>query len=91
MKIRKSLAALGIAAGMIGAANTASAEPPSYPLLCRGGGAMKIMVNHDVDGGGIPGATHMTVFFTPAGVAGGVAAPPPGQCIPNHRQRPRRL
>ncbi|MBP6013126.1 MAG: hypothetical protein KBA31_12940 [Alphaproteobacteria bacterium] len=81
MKIRKSLAALGIVVGLIGAASTASAEPPSYPLLCRGGGNMKIMVNHDVDGAGIPGATAMTIFFTPAGVAGGVSAPPPGQCV----------
>jgi hypothetical protein len=81
MKWKLSLAALSMAAGMITAATTASAEPPSYPLLCRGGGNMKIMVNHDVDGAGRPGATHMTVFFRAAGVAGSVMPPPPGHCV----------
>jgi hypothetical protein len=81
MKLRTSLAALGLAAGLIAAAHPASAEPPSYPLLCRGGGNMKLMVNHDVDSGGVPGATHMTIFFTPAAVAGGVNPPPRGQCV----------
>lgn len=81
MKLRTILATLGVAAGLVASTQTASAEPPSYPLLCRGGGNMKIMTNHDVDGAGIPGATHMTIFFTPAAVAGGVMPPPRGQCV----------
>jgi hypothetical protein len=80
MNWKLGLAAASMAAGMMAAATTASAEPPSYPLLCRGGGNMRIMVNHDVDGAGRPGATAMTIFFTPAGMAGGVAPPPPGHC-----------
>lgn len=81
MNWKLGLAAASMAAGMTVAATTASAEPPSYPLLCRGGGNMKIMVNHDVDGAGRPGATAMTIFFRSAGVAGGVMAPPPGHCV----------
>jgi hypothetical protein len=81
MNWKLGLAALSMAAGMTLAATTASAEPPSYPLLCRGGGNMKIMINHDVDGAGRPGATHMTVFFRAAGVAGSVMPPPPGHCV----------
>jgi hypothetical protein len=42
---------------------------------------MKVMVNHDVDGAGMPGATAMTIFFRAAGVAGSVMPPPPGQCV----------
>lgn len=80
MKWKLGLAALAMAAGMVAATTTASAEPPSYPLLCRGGGDMKIMVNHDVDGAGRPGATAMTVFFRAGPMAGSVMAPPPGHC-----------
>lgn len=81
MKLKLGLAALSMTAGVIVAATTASAEPPSYPLLCRGGGNMRIATNHDVDGAGIPGATAMTIYFRAAGVAGSVMPPPPGQCV----------
>ena len=81
MKLKLGLAALTLGASMVATVTTASAEPPSYPLLCRGGGNMKIMVNHDVDGAGNPGATAMTVFFKAAGVAGSIMAPPPGYCV----------
>ena len=81
MNLKSALAALCTAAGLLAAAPSANAEPPSYPLLCRGGGNMKLMVAHDVDSGGVPGATAMTIFFTPAGVAGGVSPPPRGQCV----------
>ena len=81
MNRKMSLTALGLATSMVAAATTASAEPPSYPLLCRGGGNMRIATNHDVDGAGIPGATHMTIYFRAAAVAGSVSPPPPGQCV----------
>ncbi|HAJ45839.1 MAG TPA: hypothetical protein DCL54_04575 [Alphaproteobacteria bacterium] len=57
---------------------SAFAEPPSYPLICKGGPGMRMMVNHDVPDGVNTGATHMTVFFQAAGVA---ANPGPGQCV----------
>lgn len=80
MNLKLIFTAAGMAAlGLL--AVPASAEPPSYPLLCRGGGNMKIMVNHDVDGAGRPGATHMTVFFKAANTPGSVAPPPRGQCV----------
>ncbi len=51
---------------------------PSYPLICRGGPAMRIMVNHDVPDGVHTGATAMTVFFH----AGSFPAHPgPGECV----------
>jgi len=50
----------------------------SYPLKCRGGPTMKIMVNHDVASGGVPGATAMFVYFQAAPQA---ARPGPGECV----------
>ena len=79
--MRKSLKALSLIVGLGLTSSTAFADPPSYPLLCRGGRDMKIMTNHDVDGAGIPGATHMTIFFHAAGTPGSVMPPPPGQCV----------
>jgi hypothetical protein len=79
--MKKVLAGLGLAAGLFALSNSAAAEPPSYPLLCRGGGNMRLAVNHDIDSGGVPGATHMRVHFAPAGIAGSVAPPPPGHCV----------
>ena len=79
--MRTTLAAVCAAITLGLLSSSAVAEPPSYPLLCRGGPAMKIMVNHDVDGAGIPGATHMTVFFRAANTPGSVAPPPPGRCV----------
>ena len=79
--MRKVVAGLSLAVGMVAFSNIAAAEPPSYPLLCRGGGNMRLAVNHDMDSGGVPGATHMRVHFTPAAVAGSVSPPPPGHCV----------
>ena len=59
---------------------SAQANPPSYPLLCRGGPAMRIATNHDVNGAGIPGATAMWVYFNKGSAAGSVHAPGPGEC-----------
>ena len=56
----------------------AFAEPPSYPLVCRGGPSMRFMVNHDVPDGVSTGATHMTVFFRGGHVANN---PAPGECV----------
>ena len=81
MRMRAIFATLSVAVGLGLTTSAAFAEPPSYPLLCRGGPGMKIMVNHDVDGAGVPGAAHMTVFFRAARVPGSVAPPPPGQCV----------
>ena len=58
-------------------ASAASADP-SYPLICRGGPSMRIMVNHDLPDGVHTGATAMTVFFR-AGAA--AASPGPGECV----------
>jgi len=41
---------------------------------------MKIMVNHDVDSHGIPGATAMFVYFDKAAQAGSVDRPHRGEC-----------
>ncbi len=81
MKLKLSIAALAFAASISAVSTSALAEPPSYPLLCRGGANMRIMVNHDVDGAGIPGATAMTIFFRPAGAPGSVTPPRPGECV----------
>jgi hypothetical protein len=54
--------------------------PPTYPMVCRGGAGMRIMVNHDVDAAGIPGATAMFIYFKPASRPGSVSQPPPGEC-----------
>lgn len=81
MKLKLTIAALTLAAGIGAISTSALAEPPSYPLLCRGGAGMKLMVNHDVDGAGIPGAAAMTIFFRPAGTPGSVAPPSPGECV----------
>ena len=57
---------------------TAQAEPPSYPLVCRGGPSMRIMTNHDVPDGVNTGNTHMTVFFRAGQNANN---PAPGECV----------
>lgn len=56
----------------------AAGQPPSYPLVCRGGPEMRIMVNHDVDSAGIPGAAAMFIYFKPAARAN---SPQPGECV----------
>jgi hypothetical protein len=58
-----------------------AADPPSFPLLCHGGPGMRIVTNHDVDGAGVPGATAMFIYFTPAAKAGSVQKPGPGECV----------
>jgi hypothetical protein len=69
------------AAGLLALCTTAAmAEPPSYPMVCRGGPMMRIMVNHDVNGAGIPGATAMFVYFNKAPTGASMAPPPPGSC-----------
>ncbi len=55
-----------------------SAFAESYPLICRGGPSMRIVVNHDVPDGVHTGATAMTVYFHPAATA---ASPAPGECV----------
>jgi hypothetical protein len=57
---------------------TAMAEPPSYPLICRGGPGMRIMTAHDVPDGVRTGDNSMTVFFRAARAA---ANPGPGECV----------
>ena len=72
---------MAIAAGALAACMTAAlADPPSYPMICRGGPGMRIVVNHDVDTAGMPGATAMTVYFHKAPLAANTAPPPPGSC-----------
>jgi len=77
----KLTAAAALAGGLCVVSGSAFAAPPSYPLLCRGGASMRIVVNHDVDGNGIPGGTHMNIYFTPAVQPGSVAEPGPGECV----------
>jgi len=57
---------------------TSAHADPSYPLICRGGPGMRVMVNHDVPDGIHTGTTHMTVFFRPAAAP---ASPGPGECV----------
>lgn len=72
---------MAFAAGLLAVCTTAAlADPPSYPMLCRGGPGMRIMVNHDVDGAGIPGATAMFLYFHKAPAAASAMPPPPGSC-----------
>ncbi|HUO98560.1 MAG TPA: hypothetical protein VMU01_07815 [Rhizomicrobium sp.] len=72
---------IAFAAGALAVCMTAAlADPPSYPMLCRGGPGMRIMVNHDVTGSGIPGATAMFVYFNKAPMPGSMGPPPPGSC-----------
>lgn len=61
--------------------SAALAEPPTYPLLCRGGSSMRIMTNHDVNASGIPGATAMFIYFKPSSQPGSGAKPKPGECV----------
>jgi hypothetical protein len=58
----------------------AAAEPPSFPMLCHGGGGMRIVVNHDVDSAGMPGATAMYLYFNKAPGPAAHALPPAGSC-----------
>jgi hypothetical protein len=74
MSVFRFLAAAG---AMCLAAASAQAQT-SYPLACQGGPDMRIMVNHDVDSAGKPGATAMFVYFRAAGTA---AQPGPGECV----------
>jgi hypothetical protein len=72
----KILASSAFAAACLMA--TAASAAPSYPLICKGGPSMRIMVNHDVPDGVHTGATHMTVFFHAAATA---ASPGAGECV----------
>ena len=83
MKFLHAIAVLTV----VGATSSAAfAAPPSYPLLCRGGPGMRIMTNHDVDASGIPGATAMSIYFTPSSQAGSVREPGPGGAVRGPRQ-----
>lgn len=42
---------------------------------------MRIVVNHDVDSAGNPGATAMFIYFRPASRPGSAAPPQPGECV----------
>ncbi len=77
--MRKSPIILSSVLAFFAFAGAAQAET-SYPLLCRGGPAMRIMVNHDVNGAGIPGALAMSVYFNKGAGAGSVVQPGPGEC-----------
>lgn len=61
-------------------ARTSFGDQPSFPMVCRGGAGMRIMVNHDVDADGIPGATAMFIFFKAASRPGSVSQPLAGEC-----------
>ncbi len=74
MKLKHALAALAALAVLPA---TASAEPASYPLYCKGGPTMRMVVAHDLPDGVNTGTTHMTVYFRPAAVAG---APGESEC-----------
>jgi len=81
MKINDvTLAALLVGLCLCCASPAFGANPPSYPMVCHGGPGMRIMVNHDVDANGVPGATAMFIYFKPAAKAGSVAPPLPGEC-----------
>lgn len=60
--------------------STAYADPPSYRLTCRGGGDMRIAINHDVDSEGRAGQAHFSLYFDRAPQAASVANPPLGSC-----------
>jgi hypothetical protein len=77
--MRKSLLVLSSVLFVCAFAGAAQAQT-SYPLLCRGGPAMRIMTAHDVDGRGIPGATAMYIYFNAGAGAGSLVPPGPGQC-----------
>jgi hypothetical protein len=55
-------------------------DQPSYTMVCRGGPEMRIMVAHDVDNDGIPGATSMWIYFKPAARPASAAQPQAGEC-----------
>ena len=55
-------------------------NPPSSPMVCRGGAGMRIMVAHDIDTDGNPGATSMWIFFKAASRPGSAAQPQAGEC-----------
>jgi len=67
----KTLASLGMAVGLLSIASAAAfGQPGGYPMVCRGGGAMKAEI--------FAGA--IVVRFEPTDVGVGVAPPSPGQC-----------
>ncbi|HRK70898.1 MAG TPA: hypothetical protein PLA85_04890 [Micropepsaceae bacterium] len=74
MKLKHAFAALAALAVLPA---TASAEPQSYPLYCKGGPTMRMVVSHDLPDGVNTGTTHMTVYFRAASVAG---APGESEC-----------
>ena len=77
----KLIASIAVIATAWALTSTSIAAPKSYPLLCKGGPGMKIMVNHDVNGAGIPGDAAMFIHFTPASAPGSERKPNPGQCV----------
>jgi hypothetical protein len=66
-----TFSSLGLAVGFISITSAAAfAQQGGYPMICRGGGAMKL---------GIFAGT-VIVRFEPTEVGAGVAPPGPGQC-----------
>ena len=63
-----------------GTARTSFGDQPSSPMVCRGGAGMRIMVAHDVDADGNPGATSMWIYFKAASRPGSAAQPQAGEC-----------
>jgi hypothetical protein len=61
---------LGLAVGIISITSAAAFAQQGYPMICRGGGAMKL---------GIFAGT-VIIRFEPTEVGAGVAPPGPGQC-----------
>lgn len=53
-------------------------DKKGYWLTCRGGGKMRILVNHDVNSRGVPGDTAMFVYFDAASRAN---TPKAGECV----------
>jgi hypothetical protein len=69
-----ALVALAPLAALGGAAPQAAAEPTSYVLMCRGGGAM----NYTIETFGT--TARLIVRFRKAGQASSVQPPAPGEC-----------
>jgi len=81
MKLLHAIAVLAVAWTTANAQVAPTATtPPSYPLRCRGGAGMKIMVNHDVDAAGVPGATAMFIHFKWSAKPARIQEPLPGEC-----------
>jgi len=76
----KCIIAVALFAALLCLAGTSFGEPPSFPMVCRGGPGMRIMIAHDVDSDGNPTATSMWIYFKAAARPGSAGQPGPGEC-----------